>query len=40
MGFRYFTFLVALVDINALSFPSGINIDLGPQQTLNTSNRD
>ena len=26
------------VDINALRFMTGINIDLGPQQTLNTTN--
>ena len=26
------------VDINAIRFASAINIDLGPQQTLNTSN--
>ena len=37
--FDVLMFAAALrININALRFASGINIDLGPQQMLNTSN--
>ena len=36
--FGVWCWLWPLIDINTLGFASGINIDLGPQPTLNTSN--